>query len=42
MSAFGEPLSEEETKEILKYAKTVNGKIYYKDFARTIISGKLE
>lgn len=42
MSAFGEPLNEEETKEILKYAKAVNGKIYYQDFAKTIISGKLE
>ena len=41
MSAFGEPLNEEETKEILKYAKAVNGKIYYRDFAKTIISGKL-
>ena len=42
MSAFGEPLNEEETKEILKYAKAVNGKIYYRDFAKTIINGKLE
>lgn len=42
MNAFGEPLNEEEAKEILKYAKVTNGKIYYKDFVKTIISGKLE
>ena len=26
----------------MKYAKSVNGKIYYRDFAKTIISGKLD
>lgn len=42
MNAFGEPLNEEETKEILKYAKATNGKIYYRDFVKTIISGKID
>jgi Ca2+-binding EF-hand superfamily protein len=42
MAAFGEPLNDEEVKEILKYAKAVNGRIYYKDFVRTIINGKID
>ena len=42
MNAFGDPLTEEETKEILKYAKVTNGRIYYKDFVKTIITGKIE
>jgi Ca2+-binding EF-hand superfamily protein len=42
MNAFGEPLSDEEAKEILKYAKVTNGRIYYRDFVKTIISGKIE
>lgn len=42
MHAFGEPLSEEESREILKYARVTNGKIYYRDFVKTIISGKIE
>lgn len=29
-------------KEILKYAKAVNGRIYYRDFVRTIINGKVD
>jgi Ca2+-binding EF-hand superfamily protein len=42
MSAFGELMNEEETKEILKYAKSQNGRIYYRDFAKTIINGRVE
>lgn len=42
MAAFGEPLNDEEMKEILKYAKAVNGRIYYRDFVRTIINGKID
>jgi Ca2+-binding EF-hand superfamily protein len=42
ISTFGEPLTEEEAKEVMKNAKPVNGKINYKDFVKVIIKGKLE
>ena len=40
MSSFNKPLSEDEVKEILKYAKVKDGRISYRDFIKTILTGK--
>ena len=42
MSSFNKPLSEEEMREILKYAKVKDGRVFYKDFIKTILTGKFE
>lgn len=42
MSSFNKPLSEEEMKEILKYVKVKEGRVFYKDFIKTVLTGKFE
>ena len=42
MNSFNKPLGEDDVKEILKYAKVRDGRIVYKDFIRTILTGKFE
>lgn len=42
MASFNKPLAEDEVKEILKYAKVKDGRIHYKDFIKTILTGKFE
>ena len=42
ISSFNKPLSEEEIKMVLKHAKAKDGRIFYKDFIKVILTGKFE